>query len=82
MIGDAVPGPLAFFAFRQQHGSRTVTHLLDRVWPRNPRRKPQQTGCRQPLILAVPFFPLMLLAQSAKCRGAGGRAPISHGSTQ
>jgi len=32
MTGDAVPGPLAFFASRQQHGRRTVTRLLDGVW--------------------------------------------------
>jgi len=54
---------MGFVALRQQHGRRIVTHLLDRVWSRNPRKQPKQTDCRQPLIPVVPFFPLMLLAQ-------------------
>ena len=67
--GDAVPGPLAFFAFRQQHdkGARR-RHEADRT--ARIRQLPGVWGGDSG-ICDISGVRLMLLAQGEKCRGLG-----------
>jgi hypothetical protein len=81
--GDAVPGPLAFYALRQQHGNGGGTAVRRMALPMTYAGKPlanTDPGRRAFHRSAASGF--MPLAQSEKCWGAGGRAPMAQGSTQ
>jgi len=81
MAGDAVLGPLAFFAFRQQHGSGTATHLLDGVWTESP----VEAGTNRLPATGNPggfLLPSHAIGPKRKMPGAGGRAPVAHRSAQ
>jgi len=74
MTGDAVPGPLAFFAFRQQHGSGTATHLLDGVWTESPVEA--GTNRLPPTVdPGGPLFPCHAIGPKRKMPGGGGQSP-------
>ena len=82
MTGDAVPEPLAFFALRQQHENRTADSLHRVTGRAKTPMKPAETRSRRQSVPVVLLSILMPLAQCAKCRGMGGRAPKARGSTQ
>ena len=63
--GDAVPGPLAFFALRRRHGISVGACK---------RRNAEASGRR---FTHSRVHTVMPLAQSGKCRGLGGRAPMT-----
>jgi len=74
MAGDAVPGPLAFFAFLQQHGSRTVTLLLERVWTKSL----EEAGTNRLPATVDPggsLFPWHPSGPKRKMPGGGGQSP-------
>jgi hypothetical protein len=80
--GDAVPGPLAFCALRQQHGNGGGASIRRMALPVTyAEKRPANTDTGRRAFHRSAASGFMPLAQSEKCRGAGGRAPMAKGST-